>query len=95
MSNFKKGNDLWLATVAWLFHYEFPAAQYRDYNSARGRYANSLEAYKFLVGVEPDPDPPVEPPVDPPVDPPDPEPQPWEFKKHMPVYMYHGVRMIK
>lgn len=87
MTAFKQCGDLWLATVAWLYNYEFPAAAYRDYASARGRYQNSVAAYEFLWGKQPDPDPPD--PPDPPV-PPDP-PKPGKHRG-MPIYIYYERR---
>lgn len=88
MSNFKKGNNLWLATVAWLYHYEFPAAQYRTYTAARARYENSVKVFTYLNGKEPDPYPT-------PPDPPDPSPSPAYIRQYMPIYMYPGFRKQK
>lgn len=87
MSKFKQGTDLWLATVAWLYHYEFPAAQYRTYAAAQLRYQNSVAVYDYLNGEQPDPGP------DPP-DPPGPQPQPYAYR-HMPLYMYGTVKRRK
>lgn len=54
-SSFKQVNDLWIATVGWLFNYEFPSSEYRTEQAARLRYANSVIAYEYLAGHPPIP----------------------------------------
>lgn len=84
MSAFKQSDDLWLATVAWLYHYEFPASQYRTESAARVRYNNSIAVYDYLKDAsDPEPDPDPEP---------EPQPEPEEKKKGMPIYLYPYYR---
>lgn len=72
-SSFKQLNDLWIATVGWLFNYEFPEESARDYSSAQARYQNAQRCYEIIAGTPPTP--PPTPPVPP------------TFGK-MPLYMY-------
>lgn len=87
LANFKQADDLWLATVAWLYHYEFPAAQYRTYSAAQARYQNSLAVFDYINNQSPEPEP--EPP-----DPPGPQPQPYSYR-HMPLYLYGTIKRRK
>lgn len=82
MSSFKQVKDLWVATVGWLFDYEFPASQYRTYQAALRRYDDSLACYQYLTGEHPDPDPP---------DPPDPHPPSTE-RRAMKIYEYPNFK---
>ena len=59
-SSYKTLNDLWIATVGWLFNYEFPAARYRDYEHAMARYNTASRCYEIITGSQP-PDPPIPP----------------------------------
>lgn len=87
MSAYKQGKDLWLATVAWLYHYEFPAAQYRTYAAAQGRYKYSLQVFEYLnTGEHPEPDPDPDP---------GPDPQPGVKRAKMPIYLYPNYRRRK
>lgn len=84
LSAFKQGSDLWLSTVAWLFHYEFPASQYRTEAAAKGRYTSAVAAFEYLKSGE------VPTPPDPPPTPPTP---PGETgRRRLPIYMYPCVR---
>lgn len=77
LSDYKQSTDLWLTTVGWLFHFEFPAD--RSISVAQARYRNSQACYEYLKGSEP-PDPP---------DPPDPPEPPTGLKRaKLPIYMY-------
>jgi len=60
---FKTQTDLWLATVGWLFNYEFPAASDREYADAYSRYQKAIRCYEIITGSPPPepPDPPVPP----------------------------------
>ena len=53
VSNYKKLTDVYLATVAWLFDYEFPAD--RSESVAQARYANALKCYAIIGGTPPTP----------------------------------------
>lgn len=57
-SSYKQLNDLWIATVGWLFNYEYPAS--RGQTVAETRYAFSTRCYEIITGSEP-PTPPVPP----------------------------------
>lgn len=50
-SDFKKQTDLYIATVGWLFNYEFPADRGEDV--AEKRYTSALTAYDFLKNIKP------------------------------------------
>ena len=55
-SNYKKLTDLYLATVAWLFNYEFPAD--RSQSVANTRYQSASYVYQYISGhAPPDPGP--------------------------------------
>lgn len=82
-SSYKQLNDLWIATVGWLFNYEFPASENRQYEDAYARYLVAQECYRIITGQEP-PEPP-----DPPHPPVPPTPS---TKKSMPLYFYMGKR---
>jgi hypothetical protein len=78
-ASYKTLTDLWVATVGWLFNYEYPASQYRDYEHAHNRYLVAQRCYEIITGQEP-PEPPT--PPTPPV-PPTPT-----SRTGMPLYFY-------
>lgn len=84
MSAYKQITDLWIATVGWLYNYEFPAAQYRTYQAAMLRYQDSISCYNYLSGEHPGPGP------DPPI-PPDPHPPSTE-RRNMKIYEYYNFK---
>lgn len=86
LSNYKQADDLWLATVGWLYHFEFPAKQYRDYNSALARYNNTIAVYNYLESDNPNPPTPPDPP-DPPV-----PPEPSKTISRMKIYEYPNFK---
>lgn len=48
-SEFKKVTDLWIATIGWLFNYEFPAEENRTEEKAKkDRYSQTLICYNYL-----------------------------------------------
>ena len=68
-SSFKVLDDLWIATVGWLFNYEYPAKKNRTYEKAMGRYSNSQKCYEIITGsTPPTPPHPPTPPIPPHVD---------------------------
>lgn len=69
---YKQCNDLWIATLGWLFYYEQPAD--KSYSVARSRFAKAVECWNHFTQ-----DPPVPP------TPPPPTPQPRQTK---PLYLY-------
>lgn len=75
-SNYKEVDDLYLATVAWLFNYEFPAKESRTEEHAQYRYSLAQICYEILDGEEP-PTPPTPP-----------TPTPAFPRSKMPLYMY-------
>lgn len=76
-SSYKTLTDLWVATVGWLYNYEYPASQYRDYDHAYARYQVAQRCYEIITGTEP-PTPPT---------PPTPPVPPTKSGK-MPMYFY-------
>ena len=76
-SSYKQLSDLWIATVGWLYNYEFPSSENRDYNSAYARYQSARRCYEIITGQQP-PEPP---------DPPHP-PVPPSTRSKMPLYFY-------
>lgn len=50
-SNYKQVTDLYLATVAWLFNYEFPADH--SQSVANARYQSASYVYQYISGHEP------------------------------------------
>lgn len=59
-SSYKQLTDIWIATVGWLFNYEFPDKASRDYASAYSRYESARRCYEIITGSEP-PEPPTPP----------------------------------
>ena len=82
-SSYKQLTNLWIATVGWLFDYEFPASENREYNDAYARYQSAMRCYEIITGEEP-PEPP-----DPPTPPTPPTPT---SSNKMPLYFYMGKR---
>ena len=86
IGDYKGCNDLWLATVAWLFNYEYPSAENRTYQKALDRYANANAIYQYISGVTPTPTPtPPTPPM----------PPPFKSPDQMPIWMYPMFRRYK
>lgn len=80
IASYKTCNDVWLATVAWLFNYEFPRADNRTYQKALSRYDNAYAVYQYISGQTPTPTPtPPSPPM----------PPPFKPVKPMPIWLYH------
>lgn len=65
-SSYKNLTDLWIATVGWLYNYEYPGAEYRDYAHAYARYLTAQECYQIITGSPPPtpPHPPTPPSTD-------------------------------
>lgn len=78
--DFKQLTNLWIGTVGWLYDYEFPSAQYRDYAHAYQRYLSAQRCYEIITGQQPP-------------EPPDPPHPPIPIRSKMKLYMMMGKAM--
>lgn len=76
-AQYKQCNDLWIATLGWLFYYEQPAD--KSYSVAQSRFAKAVECWNHFT-------------QDPPVPPTPPPPSPQKGQKPLYLYCCRKFR---